>query len=295
MRFKLLVSYAYFKNEDLAEYHRIAEAHGNQLQLFIDSGAVTAESLGWTINLQDYTDWLRDHRKLITTYANLDVIRDVKQTHENQLFMESRGLKPVPVFHRGEPWSVLDQLAASYRYIAVGGAVPDSRTNQETQLGRWLVGVFRRAPGVGIHGFGITRQKLLNSFPFYSVDASSWQLGAQYGALRIWDRRAGRMRVVSQHQHSMLNHIRLVRDYDEDPKLLAGTRQDGYHYSMALRIGIHSFRAYEVWLRQRHGLIKVPRLRPGLHLYAATASTNHVRSTLALEKQPSWLEGAADV
>ncbi len=293
---KMLASFAYWRNQDVNDYVAIAEAAGNTLQMFVDSGAVSALNLGWTIDIDEYADWIVQHNDQIEAYANLDVIGDPKATHKNQLHLEARGLQPIPVYHRGEPWTHLERMVKAYSHIAVGGVVPDSKTNQEAPLMRWLIGVFKRAGDTAIHGFGITRMTMLNSLPFYSADASSWQLGAQYGVLRIFDYRAGRMRTVQQHDgKSMLNHSQLVRDYGEDPKLLAGTRADGYHYNQAIRIGFYSFQAYEAWLRKRHGPVLWEGHPDGLHLYPATASTNHFRTVCALEGRPQWINDLASM
>ncbi len=289
---KVLISYAYFKTIDLSTYAAIAEEAGNELQLFIDSGAVSAQNLGWDINLSEYCEWVKANKRHIQAYANLDVIGDPKATHANQMFMEKRGLKPIPIYHRGEAWSHLEKLVGAYPYIGIGGAVKDSVNNQEQALMRWLIGVFRRVgtSKTVVHGFGLTRMALLSSFPFYSADASSWQLGAQYGTLRIFDRRTGRMKAILQHDGvTALKFLRLIRDYGEDPKHFAGGREDGYHYNEAIRVGIWSFQGYEAWLKNRHGPVKLARKPAGLHLYAATASTNHIKTIAGLEGQPEWI------
>lgn len=287
---KVLVSYAYFKNQDLADYQAEAAEAGNRFQFFVDSGAVSAESLGWHINLDSYCEWLRAMKPHVEAYANLDVIRSSDETMDNQMYMEKVGLHPIPVYHRGEPWEILEWMVDHYPYFGIGGAVPDARTSQHEKLGRWLVGVFQRRKQNAIHGFGITTMKLLNGFPFYSVDASSWQVGGQYGTLRVFDRRESRMKTIQQHDGiSMLDHIPLIRDYGEDPKKLAGGRDDGYHYNQALRIGFYSFQAYEGWLRRLHGLQELKGAPSGLHLYAATSGLNHVSMLGGLEGQPEWI------
>jgi hypothetical protein len=287
---KVLVSYAYWLREDLSTYIAQAKDAGNTLTLFVDSGAVSAHNLGWEIDLDNYIEWVRAHQHEIAAYANLDVITDHKATAHNQAYMESKGVHPIPVFHRGEPWSVLEGMVEHYPYIGLGGAVPDSVTGQTGSLMRWLIGCFRRRRNSVFHGLGMLRGQLLDAFPFYSTDASSWQSGAQYGALKVWDRRQHRIITVKQHDGvSMLKHTRAIRDYGEDPKLLAGKRADGYHFNQALRVGLFSTMAYEAWLRRRHGPVKLKGQPNGLHIYAATASTNHVNTITQLGDKPSWI------
>lgn len=294
LRLKILISYAYWRTYELGEFIELAAEHGNTLQLFVDSGAVTAHNQGDEISLDGYCEWLKANKRHCSGYANLDVITDPKESYQNQLYMEAQGLKPIPVFHRGEPWSLLTKLLAGRRYIAVGGMVSDP--GNKTSVVRWLIEVFKRAEGRPIHGFGVNRRWLADPFPFYSIDATSWQSGAQFGTLKLWDRRTSRMVIMQQHDgKTMLDHLQLVRDYDLDPKILAGERNEHYHYGPPLVAGFHASRAYEGWLRRRHGPVKFARHRPGLHLYAATASANHVRRMATTTTQPSWLPDYADV
>ena len=81
-----------------------------RVELFLDSGAFSAWSQGKEINIEDYIQFIKEHKDVIDVYANLDVIGDAEATWRNQLRMEKAGLNPLPVFHYGEDISWLKNL-----------------------------------------------------------------------------------------------------------------------------------------------------------------------------------------
>jgi len=107
------------------------------------------------------------------------------QTRLNWQEMRKRGYDPMPVIHGGATtdhlkWYI-DQGAT---YIALGGLVgaPDERA-------RWIndmMGVAFDA-GVGLHGFGVTTRRDMTSFPWRSVDSSSWMSAGRFGACHVFD------------------------------------------------------------------------------------------------------------
>ena len=74
----------------------------NNISLFLDSGAYSAWSKGIEINIDEYIEFVKKYKDNLTVYANLDDINSPEKTWENQRYMESKGLKPLPCFHYGE-------------------------------------------------------------------------------------------------------------------------------------------------------------------------------------------------
>ncbi|MDX9918334.1 MAG: hypothetical protein RBT15_10050 [Gudongella sp.] len=166
------------------------------VELFLDSGAYSAWSQGKTIDIQQYIQFIKDHQDVIDIYANLDVIGDPAATWENQLIMEKVGLHPLPVFHYGEDEQWLEQiLGRGYPYIGLGGMVPIPTI----KLFHWLNNLFTNyltdsngMPIVKVHGFGMTKVKLMILYPFYSVDSTSWVLNARLGYIFVPQFRQGK-------------------------------------------------------------------------------------------------------
>lgn len=286
MTFRFLVSFHYHRDTDL---QAIADAYGGPVEVFADSGAFSAATLGATIKRADYAAWLHNWRHLITTAATLDVIGDPDATQHNTLALEDEGLRVLPVFHTGSPWERLEELCKRYRYIALGGMVPYSKYPDEVL--RWLVKCFRIGKGHGavFHGFGQTRFATLAALPFYSVDSSAWGAGSRFGQIALWDERRARLVQVQVSQPAQARkYARLLRSHGADPELVGRPgfaqfprrtpEQHTVETQMMRGAPAVAFRRLEQWLACRH---QVPAPlgweRPGTALFLADANAARLR------------------
>ena len=198
--------------------------------LFMDSGAFSAFTKGVTIPVEDYCDFIEKYD--LQVYSNLDDIVDHTRTAKNQQHMEARGLKPIPVFHLNEPYEVLeDMLKKGYPFIALGVAGTQGSKVCDLFLYESFKIIARYWP-VKIHGFGITTQKYLERYPFYSSDSTSAIMGAGMGRVFHWkngrlksgtyrDERCGRKlpstvdmgstQHMNRRIHNVKQHLRLER------------------------------------------------------------------------------------
>lgn len=161
-----------------------------QLKLFLDSGAYSAYSKKIKIDIYEYIDFIKANSKFIEIYANLDVIGNAAATLKNQKIMEKEGLKPLPVFHVGSYVSYLKYYIKNYEYIAIGGVV--SKLFKKNAIITLLDHYFSRyicdkngVPKVKTHGFGITNIKFVMRYPWFSVDSTSWVIGARTGVIFV--------------------------------------------------------------------------------------------------------------
>lgn len=169
-----------------------------RVDLFIDSGAFSAWSMNVTIDIQKYIDFIKEHERYISVYANLDVIGDAEATLRNQRLMEEAGLSPLPCFHVGEDFKYLEYYVQNYDYIALGGLVG----KREVDLGRkaaWLDKCFSEficdsagIPKVKVHGFGLTSLRFMVRYPWYSVDSTSWVVHSRMGTVLVPRYRKGK-------------------------------------------------------------------------------------------------------
>jgi hypothetical protein len=118
----------------------------------------------------------------------MDAIGDAQGTYQNQMLMESLGVRPLPCFHFGEDPRYLEHYIANYSYITLGGMVAQSTW----QLKLWLDEIWDRyltdgsgRPKVKVHGFGLTTPELMRRYPWYSVDSSSWVQIARVGGMLL--------------------------------------------------------------------------------------------------------------
>lgn len=266
---KFLLSYHYFKSMDL---DALVDGMHVKPMVFADSGAYSAWTQGAEVKLKDYADWLKRWSHIITTYVNLDVIRDPGATATNQRLLEREGLQPIPVFHTGSDFSVLDKLAKTYPYIALGGMVGSSAS----ACLKWSAECMRRTRDLNtaFHGFGQTRKQVIESLPWYSVDSSSWGSGHRFGALDVWTGREF-VKVRIGNTQSIYKYASVIRGYGVDPACLADRGR--YHQRYAIAVSAQSWHAYESHLRRRHGAIACPSRPDGLHVYLVDGAKQHLQ------------------
>tara|TARA_R110001632_G_scaffold229939_3_gene366848 strand:- start:562 stop:1371 length:810 start_codon:yes stop_codon:yes gene_type:complete len=177
----ILASYFYFNKSTRLEQLKKLNVF-NTDNFILDSGAFSAYTLNKVIDIQEYIDFIKNNE--IKQYANLDDIGNPKQTAKNYEIMLKAGLKPKPVFHTGESLEYLEPLLNT-DYIALGGMV--KATNLEEWLDKVFNFIYKRNPKIKIHGFGMTNLKLVQKYPWFSVDSTSWLAPVAFGRFKRWN------------------------------------------------------------------------------------------------------------
>jgi len=145
---------------------------------------------------RQYVLFIKKYLPYIEVYANLDVINNAEETWYNQQYMESKGLKPIPVWHFGNsPEWLKMYLDRGHDYIAIGGIIP----NPENVIYQGLDKIWSEMltddmgmPKVKVHGFAVTSAGLLTRYPWYSVDSTSWVKFGKYGIVCVPKTRGGK-------------------------------------------------------------------------------------------------------
>ncbi len=185
----LLESYHYIHRQRFVDSIR-----ADKRQVFLDSGAFSAYTQGIEVDLPQYVEYVRRNEDIIekvegTLLASvLDAVGDPLKTWQNQKEMERLGVRPLPCFHYGEDERYLEYYVANYDYITLGGMVPIATP----QLKIWLDRIWNRyltdsagRPKTRVHGFGLTTVSLMERYPWYSVDSSSWVQTARVGGMLL--------------------------------------------------------------------------------------------------------------
>lgn len=163
----ILVSFAYAKgwakNKHLTTFREV----------ILDSGAYTAWGAGETIDLQEFAEWAKEQIATdprVTEVFTLDVIGGTwQESLRNTEALWKQGIEAIPVFHVGEPTSVLKALARDYPKISLGGAVGYARKVE------WASLCFREVWPKKIHGLGFGHT-MATKLPWHSLDSSSWSI-----------------------------------------------------------------------------------------------------------------------
>ena len=172
-------------------------------KLFIDSGAYTAFTKGKTVDVDEYITYINSISSTLHCFAQVDHITGKGETKEdtarlsweNFLYMRTRVLEPhklVPIFHQGEDLKWLQNMLeycddiGMLDYIGFGAMVGTGVTKTDKCL------FFDRAfsviehssnPNVKVHAMGMTSLSLLELYPFYSADSTSWIMQAATGSI----------------------------------------------------------------------------------------------------------------
>lgn len=178
---RFLISFADFRTKNARE-RLMTLLESCPGEYILDSGAYSAFSRGLEISPEEYADFLHQYKEYFVGYFNLDAIGDFDGSWDNQEYLESQGLSPIPVLHYGEPMEVLRLMTKLYDFIGIGGMVPIPNA----LLDKWLERLFfdingeLRYPQTRFHGLGLTSVDLIKKFPFYSVDSTTWLSGVKF-------------------------------------------------------------------------------------------------------------------
>jgi hypothetical protein len=183
----VLESYHYVHRPQYVEAMR-----ANGAQVFLDSGAFSAHTLGVSLDITAYCDYIKSNIDIlrkedgVVMASVLDGIGDPLKTWQNQLEMERQGAMPLPCFHFGEDTRYLDWYVERYPYITIGGMVGKT----SAQLATWLDRIWERhlidgagRPKLKVHAFGITAVPIMERYPWFSVDSSSWVQSTAFGTI----------------------------------------------------------------------------------------------------------------
>ena len=214
-------------------------------KVFLDSGAFSAFHLGVKIDITEYCEYIKRNMDILriedgdVLASVLDGIGDPYQTYVNQLEMERQGARPLPCFHFGEDERYLEWYVKNYSYITIGGMVGRPTADLITWLDRvwskYMVDGSGRAR-LKVHAFGITSVSVMERYPWYSVDSSSWIQAAAFGS--VFTARHGPI-AVSSKSPSRHDHGRHITTLSRPERL--------YVEQMLVAQGFDSARLAEVY------------------------------------------------
>lgn len=157
------------------------------------------------VDIDEYLAHLEKYKDFIWRAVNLDVIpgeqgskptesqivEAAEQGWKNYQYLKEKGWDTIHVFHQGEPLWVLDRMLDECDYIGVS---PSNDSSEKGKL-QWMDEIFRylqnydysknprieKGQIIKTHGFAVTSKTLVERYPWYSVDSSSYSLTAAMG------------------------------------------------------------------------------------------------------------------
>lgn len=223
------------------------EASNVSHKLFIDSGAFSVAHAGKTVDIDDYIAYINSHPK-IPIFVELDVIpfpvlnvttakECCEASWQNYLYMKQHVITDctlLPLYHFGEPREALERILNTEvngelaNYIGIGGRHGVS-TDAQCKYFNEVFTVIQNSknPKVKVHAFGITVPKILESFPFYSADSTTWlQVAINGGIIRddlsivsISDNlrhKVGNVQNMHEDAYALIEDEVTARNYDFD-------------------------------------------------------------------------------
>jgi hypothetical protein len=158
-----------------------------------DSGAYSAWNSGKVIDFDAYVEHTKSGG--YDEYVALDVIGDAKASYEQAYRMREAGSPAFPVFHIGDPWSMLDDYCRDFDKVGLSCLFGEAHRESV----RFIEQAFHRAWPHKFHSFGWTGEKLLRRFPFHSADSTSWCY--RPCALNVWNMPSGIVRLRKDVSH----------------------------------------------------------------------------------------------
>ena len=168
----------------------------NECKMFIDSGAFSMYHSKAVIDIDEYIEYI-NHTPTPTIWAELDSIPypklnsattkiSAQESWDRYIYMMDRVKdeyrdKVIPIYHFGEPYEALERMLNTEvhgrlaPYIGIGGRHGVNRAAHDKYYGHlFKIVKASKNPNVKIHAFGMTVLELLEKYPFYSADSTTW-------------------------------------------------------------------------------------------------------------------------
>lgn len=173
---------------------------------FLDSGAFSVWSRGADITLDDFAEFLAATKEYVDYAFNLDVLPGApgkpatraegevtaKLSVENWEELRRQGFDTINTYHEGEPIEHLHYLRDMALEKMADPFIALSPLKTSGRAVRWFTEAWRHLvdsdgkPLLKVHGLGVLEYEGVTSFPWFSVDGTTWLNGMIYGTVCDW-------------------------------------------------------------------------------------------------------------
>jgi hypothetical protein len=119
-------------------------------------------------------------------YFNFDYRVHAPTVYKMQRFLEKRGLHPVPVFHGDDGMDWLRRyIDEGHKLVGISVAPSIRGTWKGKRFYLDQVFDLTEKSNVAVHGLALTSLSIAFSYPFYSIDSTTWIRQAAFGAVAM--------------------------------------------------------------------------------------------------------------
>lgn len=192
--YRRLVSFYYPQHLKAVLPLKQKEDISGRIKIMVDSGAYSAKKEG-DVDIDAYIEFLEEKEDVIDHYINLDLMGNGEVSFRNYRYMKQKGRNPIPVYHSSTPIKYLKHYIQNTDYIAlsVEGRINSKKTIQQLDyLWRRHLTDSEGHPLVKVHLLGRSPSPILNEYPFYSADSTSWVKNSAFGSVVVPRKKDGR-------------------------------------------------------------------------------------------------------
>lgn len=282
---RVLCSFAMFRGDKLQQF--LDRWHVNYpdvpLKIFGDSGAFTFATTGQPAPIAEYAEWCVRYRDVLECYANYDVIGDPDASQRNLDTLHALGVTPVPVFHKGSDFAVLERLTREHSFVAIGGLVGHATRGRFPRAFAARCLMIAQEHECRLHAFGMTGAPALTDFPWASADSSSWVGAARFMRPMFFTTVRGRPCLASSRigalgaasGTALLPFVQNFREVglalESVTALRTGAAVQRTLLDQLHTISVLSTLRFEAYLHTRH-----PRVSPPLRIYFALSGESNI-------------------
>lgn len=214
----ILTSYYYIRKKDglLDKFKKIAN------EILVDSGAHSFQKgakVDWLTYTQEYASWIKqnDCPQILGFFEmDIDNIIGYERVLELRKILESVSDKIIPVWHKNRGVDEFKKMCREYDFASVTGF-----KNEDIQDHQYLMFLkYANKHNCKIHCLGMTRIKVMDLCPFYSVDSSTWKQASKYAEFREFKKgklhihkMKGKMSSAELYEPNFKEFVKLQRYY----------------------------------------------------------------------------------
>lgn len=185
----VLVSYWYSRMDDGKFRFLLGLCKRAGRNCVLDSGVYTARKKGVNISIGDYLTYCVRFKNDVQYFFNLDLGPHDQQIQHFKMLVGA-GVPTIGIVSNLMSFETIQRFVDIYPYIGISYSVM-GQTSGSGDYTQYLERLFEylyktNQQHVKTHALGLTKPNVMQRFPFFSVDSSTWINPARYGAVYVF-------------------------------------------------------------------------------------------------------------